>query len=65
MSRFSMRKLNQWEALLVARTENPSVSAWPSEISLLTIGAATKVTVEGVVCRINLFSEELYPHTSR
>ena len=47
-------KIEQWEAPLVARTEYPSVSDWPYQILLLTIGAAMKVTRQGVVRRLNL-----------
>ena len=47
-------KLDQYEALLVAITEYPSVLAQPYGIFELTIDAATTVTREGVVWCVEL-----------
>ena len=49
-----VNKLEQCEALLVARTEHPSITAWPYDISGLIIDTATNVVMKGVVCGINL-----------
>ena len=54
MLRSRVRKLEQWEALLVDKTENPSITDRTSDILVLKIGVATNVTVEGVVCKLNL-----------
>ena len=55
MLRFKVRKLEQWEALLVSRTENPSMPDQTYEILVFTIGGATTMTGEGAVSVINLF----------
>ena len=55
MLRFRVRKLEQWGALLVSRTEHPSMPYQTYENLGFTIGGATNVTGEGVVSVINLF----------
>ena len=54
MLRLMLSKLDQWEALSVNKTEHPSVTDQNSDIFVLTIGAATNMNEEGVVCTINL-----------
>ena len=54
ISRLRTRKLDEREALLVAKTDHPSVPDRPSDILVLTIGEVTNVNREGVVCIINL-----------
>ena len=49
-----MSKIEQWEALLVDRTEHPSMSARTSYILILNVGASTDVTREGVVYELNV-----------
>ena len=55
MLRLRLRKLEQRAAILVARTENPIVPDWNSEVLGLTIDTVTNVTREVVVCRLKLF----------
>ena len=56
-SKFRLRvsKLDQLEAILMARTGYPIMLARTSEILGFKIGVATKMTMEGVVCVLNLF----------
>ena len=49
-----VRKLEQWEALLVDRTGNPSVLDCTSKILVLAIGEAMIMNGEGVGCGLNL-----------
>ena len=44
MLRLRARKIEQWEALSVARTDHPSMAARNSDISGFNIGAAKNVT---------------------
>ena len=55
MFRLRVGKLDQWESLLVDRTDNPRVPAQTYDILGFTIGAATNMTGWGVVCGTNLF----------
>ena len=54
MLRLRVRKLEQWEAILVDRTDHLSVPYQTSEILRLTIGAVMNVPRWGVVCVLNL-----------
>ena len=55
MLRLRVRKIEQWGALSVARTEHPSLLNRIFDILVLTIGQSMNVTREGVVCGLKLF----------
>ena len=54
MLNLRVKKLEQWEALSVAITENLSLLDQTSYILVLNIGAPMNLTEYGVICVINM-----------